>query len=444
MKETRHNSKPSQNAPNAFEQISEEMKKAAPKTKGEKFYDRFVAGSLFTMVYAASVAGAVFMKKSPWGNRNLFNPLRNSLNKNVSARLASSHEGAVAKMFEGGYETLGASATALLKEGEALAKEYHELTTLTGEALKKAATRISHIEKRAKFFSEHENRLKTIANGMDAEKGLSKAAYEELKPLLDKSLFVEQRMDKQAESVAEIMSLSLGGSIPAIPFKFLEDKRPDIIQNRDNKKGTGINDPLLEAAAQQRIVEEPSQSWGSAIGSRVATLGVIYATAFSPKLGDFIIGLQKSGGKALMTTKFGDKFMKGIDKLNVKWFPYKTENVNKEIVKKSRENKEFVGEMVVSDGTWTVYSTALMLGFAKLLAPIMGGRSKAEERHASTAPRPPAPHQKRTVAQPAHQPAPQREHSQEQQLSERPGSRVHHAAHEEALSAPELETGLHA
>ncbi|MCI5049997.1 MAG: hypothetical protein MRY32_06660, partial [Rickettsiales bacterium] len=214
----------------------------------------------------------------------------------------------------------------------------------------------------------------TRAKLVDLDKKIEQASGNagELEKALEAKAEFEKALDTKSERMGEIFSLSIGGTIPALPFKLIEDRRANIVNAYDRKHGTGIDNPEKEAAAQQRINQTASQTWMSAIASRAAALVVVYATAYMPKVGDGIMNVQKKLGEMLMNNPVGNGIMRGIDKLKLSWFPYKPEV--KELAEVSKQNKDFVGDMVVADGIWTVYSTALMLAASRILAPIMGNK----------------------------------------------------------------------
>lgn len=346
---------------------------AAPQTRGEVFYDKFVAGSLFVSIYAVSVVGAVLFKKSPWGNQNLFKPLQNGIEAAQNAM----------------YGTLGQAA----KTPEQIAA-----------------------------------------------------------------------MEKQAEFVAEVICLSGGGTIGAMPLKPIEDNKKEIIQSFDRKFGTGIEDPELLQAAQMRIAANRHQTWGQTLLSRVSALSVVYATAFMPKVGAFIDRLQTAGGKLVMENKAGEGLMNwiGARTQNIPWFRYDPTTANAlklatdaealaaraggdhtlatfanatkpvgealDLAKSSTENKDFVGKMIVADGTWTMYSTALMLAFNTVFSHRKADKASAS---ASAHPAPPVP----TIRHEAPAQSPRDREVPMSMVSDAPTTRVHRPQREQVLAA---------
>lgn len=244
-----------QNSPHPLEgTITTEEMASAPKTTGEKMYDRNIATILFGTTYVVSIVGATLLKKTKLGYQKIFKPLENWMAENITSK-------------------------------------------------------ISFIKK---------------------------------KPPAEQA--------KWNENVTEVFTLGSVGSLPAIPFKYIENNRDAFIDGYNERYGTGLDDPGQEMAAQARIDTLPKQTWAGTILSRIGVILAVSGTMYVPKLGSAIGGFLERAGAS--SVKFFSN--KG------KWFNPNNENI------------QYAGKMAVADLAMTVYSTFLMIAFARFLAPILG------------------------------------------------------------------------
>lgn len=436
-----------------LEATPKSLQQAAPRTNGEKHFDRTIAVGLFFTIYAASVVGAVVIKKHPMGNKWFYNPLkkgfmgitefffRNSTTKAagevVEAALAKP-EGILSEIkkvlwdVEIAEKTTGASSEAFKSKFAGDKSFLSSIQPLLSKMRAgNLATEIDQVlssvpdAEKATLRPILESLRQTIENGKPLEKDIVTRLQK---------VITEYRLDKKSEELSEIISLSMGGTAVVVPYKFYDDaKHKAIIQDFDKAHGTGIDDPVLEAAALRRIDQTATQSWPSALLTRFGALGVLVITAYTPWLGETIIGAQKSMSNVMMETKPANKLMEWAGKLDLPWFPFKPAASGAALDAASATNKQFVGDMVSADFSWTVYTTGLMLAFSKVFAPIFGNKPTKAEAGAY---QPYVPPRKEVPVAHTEDHAAKRQSAALHQEAA-PAPKVRHVAHEERLTASE-------
>ncbi|MFM7389747.1 MAG: hypothetical protein ACKO34_03875 [Vampirovibrionales bacterium] len=86
---------------------------------------------------------------------------------------------------------------------------------------------------------------------------------------------------EKAKAAVMILWSFLDGSLMAPVVKLFEDRRKDIAQKIDKKLGTEPDDP-------DAYKQEPKQTWGSVLGGRFVTAGIVIPTAM-------LLGRKKEG-----------------------------------------------------------------------------------------------------------------------------------------------------
>ncbi|GEM_PF-4811433 len=223
---------------------------------GEKVYDQLIVSSTYLGTFGASLASAYILKYNHWGNKNIFAPVRDFIEKEIVSK-----------------PIFGAARS----------------------------TDVIH---------------------------------------------------NQAHYVAEIASLMAGGTVPVVPFKILENRRIDIINGLNEKYGMGLNTPEERDAAQKRINDLPLQSWGSALLGRGVAMGATFAAGIP--FGTQIEKAQIAIAKPLVNAA----------------------SLGERLYKYDAERPQFIGKMLVMDGTWSAYTSAILLVFSRLAAPFIG-----DEKH---------------------------------------------------------------
>ena len=382
--------------------IPKELQDRAPKTNGEKHFDRTIAVGLFFAIYAASVAGAIVIKKQPWGNQRVYTPLKNAFRRITNYFYEGKYAADAEKLVGDGIkdEATSQSVKSLLDQ---VRKVLGDVEIAHGtKTIRSSAEFLERFEKEEGFLKQLEATLSKeyginlAGDGLEAVVKADGAVIEKVKALAGqideavaagsisaqdiarlKNAIKDYKLDKQTEDLSEIVSLSMGGTAVVLPYKLYDDRRHKaIIQEHNDKYGTGIDDPLLDAAARARIVNTATQSWPSALMTRFAALGVLVGTAYTPVLGPGIIGVQKKWGAQLMELAPAKKFMNWIGDRGLAWYPYKP--AEEGLRAASEASKTFTGEMIAADATWTMYTTALMLAFGKVFAPIFGNKTASK------------------------------------------------------------------
>ena len=148
---------------------------------------------------------------------------------------------------------------------------------------------------------------------------------------------------KRAENVVEIGSLMAGGTIPVVPFKWIEDNRISIINNFNTSYGSGIDDSELEALAQARIDALPQQSWESALKGRAAAMGLTLAFGIPAITAKPIEQAQAWAAKGM------NKHM----------------SIGKLIRPHDAEKAFTIDKYLIMDGTWSAFTSAILLGASR-------------------------------------------------------------------------------
>jgi len=168
----------------------------------------------------------------------------------------------------------------------------------------------------------------------------------------------------RANNAIVIGSLMAGGTSVAVPFKMLEDKRKDIIQNYNDKHGTGIEDPKLEALAQKRIDAIPLQSWQSAAAGRGLAMGLTLAFGVPTHTGKPIEAAQEWVAKKMNRSP--------LSVGNIIRPKYANKPFND-------ENRAYtIDNNIIMDGTWSAFTSAVLLAGSRLTAKATG---KEEYHH---------------------------------------------------------------
>lgn len=186
---------------------------------------------------------------------------------------------------------------------------------------------------------------------------------------------------KSADTAVTIGALMAGGTVPAIPFKMLEDTRIDRIKAYNEKYGTGIDDAELRELANERIDQIPKQSNASAAFGRLSAMGLTLAFGiFLPtgkridkaqmKLAEKLPEYRLSLGKLLFREK---NYAKGVHQI---------EGAENNILKgadRFRMSGANFDEYMVVDGTWSAFTAGVLLGASRLSATFLGNKSPKEK-----------------------------------------------------------------
>jgi hypothetical protein len=100
--------------------------------------------------------------------------------------------------------------------------------------------------------------------------------------------------ESAAEQIYNTTVLGLAGNAAVIPIKIIEDRKPEIV--------TKLNEALGDTTGDMSVENEPKQTWGSLVKSRVAAYAAVWTT--------FQGAVSMFGAKAF--GKFEDDFAKHI------------------------------------------------------------------------------------------------------------------------------------
>lgn len=179
---------------------------------------------------------------------------------------------------------------------------------------------------------------------------------------------------KIADRAVTIGALMAGGTVPAIPFKMLEDTRIDRIKAYNETNGTGIDDPELEKLAKERIELIPKQSNASAAFGRLSAMGLTLAFGiFLPLTAGPIERAQKEVAKGLTKrASIGNLFIKTGEKELIK---------GAESLKGTTQYRitgTDLDKYLVVDSTWSAFTAGVLLGASRLGAAFFGERKGTE------------------------------------------------------------------
>ena len=181
-----------------------------------------------------------------------------------------------------------------------------------------------------KFNPTGKKWLKPISNGLEK--------FFEKNPMIGGSNPADR-----AENVVEIGSLMAGGTVPVVPFKWIEENRIPIINYYNNAYGSGIDDPDVAAKAQARIDALPVQSWGSTLKGRAAAMGLTLAFGI-PAITAKPIEQAQSWAATRMNQHV---------------------SIGKLIRPKDAEKAFTIDKYLVMDGTWSAFTSAILLAASR-------------------------------------------------------------------------------
>lgn len=186
---------------------------------------------------------------------------------------------------------------------------------------------------------------------------------------------------QRADIAVTIGALMAGGTVPAIPFKMLEDTRIDRIKAYNEKHGTGIDDPELRELAKERVEQIPEQSNASAAIGRLSAMGLTIAFGIllptarpieeaQLKLAQKLPEYRLSLGKLLFNNYAEEKAIKGAEQFA------------------AAKRHQFMGidldKYMVVDGTWSAFTAGILLAGSRISASLMGKENRTDDLDPNT------------------------------------------------------------
>ncbi|MBY0354453.1 MAG: hypothetical protein K2Q12_01835 [Rickettsiales bacterium] len=176
-----------------------------------------------------------------------------------------------------------------------------------------------------------------------------------------------EKATQQSKFWTGVLALMPGGFLLMAPVKWAEDKKPDIVKFLNKKFGSGLQTPEISELSEKKVEQEPQQTWGTVLGSRMLGLAMVLSLASVPVASRFIA--KMTGHAAAGVTKLAAKMKPSLAPHNV---PLKQTTAFR------------LADMGFSDIGWSAFVAGMLFVFTRIGAALFGKKAETASEPIST------------------------------------------------------------